>query len=89
MTCLLLDFARWWDLQARFKYPPHWIPVTVLFEAMMRKDAITGKPRGYAIVRPTLPPSLLFVCSRRFNGWQVRSMLQIPWAVKITGAPGG
>ncbi len=37
---LLLDVAR-------FKYPPHWVPLTRLFEAMEPIDAGTGRPRGW------------------------------------------
>jgi glutathione gamma-glutamylcysteinyltransferase len=32
---------------ARFKYPPHWVPVTKLWEAMLPADAATGKSRGF------------------------------------------
>lgn len=32
---------------ARFKYPPHWVPLTDLTDAMLKMDPITGKPRGY------------------------------------------
>jgi glutathione gamma-glutamylcysteinyltransferase len=32
---------------ARFKYPPHWIPVELLFAAMQAQDAATGLPRGW------------------------------------------
>ena len=36
---LLLDVAR-------FKYPPHWVPLPLLLDAMGRQDAATGRPRG-------------------------------------------
>ncbi|GAB5368214.1 hypothetical protein AAMO2058_001299800 [Amorphochlora amoebiformis] len=32
---------------ARFKYPPHWIPLPLLVEAMQKLDQGTGKARGY------------------------------------------
>ena len=32
---------------ARFKYPPHWVPLPMLFDAMGYPDPETGKPRGY------------------------------------------
>ncbi|MCP4895281.1 MAG: hypothetical protein GY911_15900, partial [Actinomycetales bacterium] len=32
---------------ARFKYPPHWVPLSMLFEAMAYEDPSTGKPRGF------------------------------------------
>lgn len=31
---------------ARFKYPPHWVPVELLYKAMARVDSVTGLPRG-------------------------------------------
>jgi len=37
---LILDVAR-------FKYGPHWVPLTTLFEAMLPHDPDTGKSRGY------------------------------------------
>lgn len=40
---LILDVAR-------FKYPPHWVPLKVLWEAMLPKDADTGKSRGYFVI---------------------------------------
>lgn len=38
---LILDVAR-------FKYPPHWVPLSLLWEAMDSVDATTDRPRGYA-----------------------------------------
>lgn len=40
---LILDVAR-------FKYPPHWVPLTLLWEAMDRVDDATGHRRGYVFV---------------------------------------
>jgi len=40
---LILDVAR-------FKYPPHWIPLSVMYEALQSIDAQTGKSRGYFTV---------------------------------------
>ena len=36
---------------ARYKYPPHWIPVKLLFQAMLPLDIATGKGRGYVVVK--------------------------------------
>ncbi|MGZ3456033.1 MAG: phytochelatin synthase family protein [Polyangiales bacterium] len=36
---------------ARFKYPPHWAPVSLLFEAMLPLDAATGRSRGFIELR--------------------------------------
>lgn len=40
---LLLDVAR-------FKYPPHWVPVPLLFEALGPADPATGRSRGYLLL---------------------------------------
>ena len=37
---LLLDVAR-------FKYPPHWVALPILFDAMLAHDKATDKPRGW------------------------------------------
>ena len=41
---LLLDVAR-------FKYPPHWAPLGLLRDAMQPADPVTGRPRGYLMLR--------------------------------------
>lgn len=41
---LILDVAR-------FKYPPHWVPVPALWEAMRPHDPSTGRPRGWVLLR--------------------------------------
>lgn len=40
---LILDVAR-------FKYPPHWVPLSLLWEAMRAIDLSTGKCRGYFLI---------------------------------------
>jgi glutathione gamma-glutamylcysteinyltransferase len=37
---------------ARFKYPPHWVPAEQLFDAMKPVDLVTGKARGWIVLRP-------------------------------------
>ncbi|XP_059142719.1 uncharacterized protein LOC131930318 [Physella acuta] len=45
---------------ARFKYPPHWVSVATLLEAMKTIDPETGRSRGYIILSSaTNQPSLL------------------------------
>jgi glutathione gamma-glutamylcysteinyltransferase len=34
---------------ARFKYPPYWVPLDILWESMAVNDASTNLPRGYFI----------------------------------------
>ena len=41
---LILDVAR-------FKYPPYWVKIEELYEAMKGIDPVTGKPRGYSIIK--------------------------------------
>jgi glutathione gamma-glutamylcysteinyltransferase len=41
---------------ARFKYPPHWVPVDMLFAAMQAEDAATGQPRGWLRLRAATSP---------------------------------
>jgi glutathione gamma-glutamylcysteinyltransferase len=36
---------------ARFKYPPHWVSVERLWQAMHPVDAVTGRPRGFMVLR--------------------------------------
>lgn len=43
---------------AKFKYPPHWVPVPLMWAAMQRTDWVTGRPRGYLIVGKTDAPAL-------------------------------
>ncbi|XP_022953839.1 glutathione gamma-glutamylcysteinyltransferase 3-like isoform X1 [Cucurbita moschata] len=60
---LILDVAR-------FKYPPHWVPLTLLWDAMNTIDSATGLPRGYMILSK-LPrgPSILYTLSCQHDGW--------------------
>ncbi|KAK2363853.1 phytochelatin synthase [Trifolium repens] len=60
---LILDVAR-------FKYPPHWVPVTVLWNALNTIDQATGQHRGYMIIsRLNRAPSILYTVSCRHEGW--------------------
>ncbi|XP_058761909.1 glutathione gamma-glutamylcysteinyltransferase 3-like isoform X1 [Vicia villosa] len=60
---LILDVAR-------FKYPPHWVPVTVLWNALNTIDQDTGQHRGYMIIsRLNRAPSILYTVSCRHEGW--------------------
>jgi glutathione gamma-glutamylcysteinyltransferase len=36
---------------ARFKYPPHWVPIATLWEAMQTLDPATGRSRGWVTLR--------------------------------------
>lgn len=53
-------------IQARFKYPPHWVPLTMMYESMARIDPSTGQPRGYMSLKPSnLALSLYYTLDRR------------------------
>ncbi|XP_059431960.1 long-chain-alcohol oxidase FAO2-like isoform X3 [Corylus avellana] len=61
---LILDVAR-------FKYPPHWVPLTLLWEAMDTIDEATGHRRGYMIIsRHHRAPSILYTVSCRHDSWK-------------------
>lgn len=46
---------------ARFKYMPHWVPVSAMWAAMQEVDKDTGLPRGYVrLRRRAATPLLLF-----------------------------
>jgi hypothetical protein len=40
---LVLDIAR-------FKYGPHWVPLELMFDALLSLDPDTSKSRGYAVL---------------------------------------
>lgn len=61
---------------ARFKYPPHWVPLPVMFEAMQKQDAVTGRPRGWLSLRKRAGSSAVaqfLVCT---EGLAVRSSIE-------------
>ncbi|KAG8079211.1 hypothetical protein GUJ93_ZPchr0007g3981 [Zizania palustris] len=56
---------------ARFKYPPHWVPLPLLWEAMNTTDEATGLLRGFMLIsRHTAAPSLLYTVSCRDGSWK-------------------
>ncbi|KAK7336888.1 hypothetical protein VNO77_17439 [Canavalia gladiata] len=60
---LILDVTR-------FKYPPHWLPLTLLWDAMSTIDQTTGHYRGYMIIsKLNRAPSILYTVSCRHDGW--------------------
>jgi glutathione gamma-glutamylcysteinyltransferase len=55
---------------ARFKYPPHWVPLSLLHDAMQPHDAASGRARGWLKLRAaTQPSSLIYYASCRAPGW--------------------
>lgn len=60
---LILDVAR-------FKYPPHWVPVPLLYEAMALMDPATNQPRGFMrLSARAIMDSLLFSLDLRTGQW--------------------
>ncbi|KAI7743981.1 hypothetical protein M8C21_001748 [Ambrosia artemisiifolia] len=60
---LILDVAR-------FKYPPHWVPLALLWEAMDTVDEASGYHRGFMLVsRLQRPPALLYTLSCKHESW--------------------
>lgn len=61
---------------ARFKYPPHWVPLTVMFEAMRDADPVTGRARGWLTLQKRAVASAVsrfLVCS---DGSATRQVLE-------------
>jgi len=47
---------------ARYKYPPHWVPLEMMYRSMCRTDPDTKKSRGWMVVKPqSESKSLLFM----------------------------
>ena len=56
---------------ARFKYPPHWVPIPMLFESMAAVDPATGQPRGFLrLAAAEAPDSVLFTLDLRGAAWR-------------------
>ena len=49
-SALVLDVAR-------FKYPPYFVSLPLLYESMRAADAATGRPRGYLKVGAAALPA--------------------------------
>lgn len=60
---LILDVAR-------FKYPPHWVPLPLLWEAMNTLDEASGYHRGFMLIsRLHRAPALLYTLSCKHESW--------------------
>ncbi|CAO2181329.1 unnamed protein product [Urochloa humidicola] len=61
---LILDVAC-------FKYPPHWVPLPLLWEAMNTIDESTGLLRGFMLIsRHNAAPSALYTVCCRHESWK-------------------
>ena len=59
-SILILDVAR-------FKYPPHWVKLPLLYESFRKVDSSTGRARGWITIskQPEIP---LLVCAPPLRG---------------------
>ena len=63
---------------ARFKLPPHWAPLSTLWEAMKKIDPETGKPRGFMVLEKgqSLSHRLFTANTGNYEDWpKVRSFI--------------
>lgn len=61
---------------ARFKYPPHWVPLPELYGAMREADPVTGRPRGWLLLEKRAGASAIaqfILCS---EGLGTRAVLE-------------
>ncbi|GFZ20307.1 phytochelatin synthase 1 [Actinidia rufa] len=55
---------------ACFKYPPHWVPLKLLWEAMDTVDGYSGRPRGFMLMSKLhRVPALLYTLSCKHESW--------------------
>lgn len=47
---------------ARFKYPPYWCSLELLYKSLERLDSVTKRPRGFALISRDLE-SFSKICS--------------------------
>lgn len=70
---------------ARFKYPPHWVPVPLLWEAMTPPDPTTGRSRGWVMLRRrTAGAAVLFRLTDARLPWTeaaLRLLVELPVAL--------
>ncbi|PRW61025.1 Glutathione gamma-glutamylcysteinyltransferase 1 [Chlorella sorokiniana] len=72
---------------ARFKYPPHWVPLEMLHNAMARIDPATGRPRGFMRMgrHPRLD-SVLFTLDVRDEHWRQASRYTLEHMAGVVAA---
>lgn len=75
---------------ARFKYPPHWVPIERLHAAMRSVDPVSKAPRGWiALTRSPSSTALVFCASARDGGDALVEALfaAVPARVAAASAP--
>jgi glutathione gamma-glutamylcysteinyltransferase len=73
---------------ARFKYPPHWVPVPMLWAAMLPPDPATARSRGWVTLRRRAPGSAVFFrLSRASLSWpEVSRRLRVELPAALVAA---
>jgi len=62
---------------ARFKYPPHWVSLELLFDAMSAVDPATRRPRGFLHLKaPEKPVSVCYTLNRTENWEKAETYIQ-------------
>jgi glutathione gamma-glutamylcysteinyltransferase len=79
------DLALVMDV-ARFKYPPHWVPVSLLYDAMLAHDPVTKKSRGWITLRRGKHPPLAYRLCVNSASWQeiTRAFEAVAGEVRVT-----
>ncbi|GIL75770.1 hypothetical protein Vretifemale_5501 [Volvox reticuliferus] len=79
--------------QARFKYPPHWVPLPMLYNAMSYLDPETDRPRGYMrLASNPLLDSVLLTLDLGSDGWRPADRfvrMEAPALVEALATQGG
>lgn len=76
---LILDVAR-------FKYPPHWVPLAELYAAMLPLDPTTQQSRGWVILDRGIRPSLAyFVSCQELTGLELLEKIdrEVPEQLRV------
>ena len=63
---------------ARFKYPPHWVPLQELHEAMAALDSSTQRPRGWLVLTQRQQPLSVMFTLDASSRWGRKSPGQAP-----------
>ena len=61
---------------ARFKYPPYWAPLPLVFDAMLERDALTARERGWLVLHRRGTPSAIAHALRCRAGIGIKEVLE-------------
>eukprot|EP00698_Gefionella_okellyi_P016080 TRINITY_DN4578_c0_g2_i12.p2 TRINITY_DN4578_c0_g2~~TRINITY_DN4578_c0_g2_i12.p2 ORF type:complete len:248 (-),score=53.32 TRINITY_DN4578_c0_g2_i12:1034-1777(-) len=66
---------------ARFKYPPYWCPLALLWESMTVKDAVTNKSRGFVLLKNNgapMPSLWRFAAKQSYSDFVAPLLVTLP-----------